>query len=316
MKNEVIMMVGLPGSGKSTYIYQYVNQGYVHLSRDKEGGKVISLVPLLENYITSGKSVILDCTFLKSSDREVFIDKCNEFSVPIRCCFMSTKAEDCQINILNRMWDRYGKIFFDKEDLKEVKDDPNMFPIQVIFKMKKELEIPEISEGFSKVEKVKFVRKNKESYKNKALFLDYDGTLRETTEDANEMYPVKPSEVAVRPTVANVLKRYKDDGYVLLGVSNQSGIGKGVLTKEDVESCFDETNRQIGIDIEYSYCPHKVPPVSCYCRKPQSGMVVNYINKHEIDVSKSIFVGDMTSDKTCATRLGIPFVHADDFFKE
>ena len=314
MKNEVIMMVGLPGSGKSSHVKKYVDQGYLHLSRDKEGGKVISLLPLLEKQIANGGSAVLDCTFVKRSDRQPFIDKCNKFNVPIKCYFMNTKAEDCQINVLNRMWDRHGKIFFDKDDLKEVKEDPNMFPISVIFIMKKALEPPTVAEGFDKVDKVKFIRKNNESYKNKALFLDYDGTLRETSAEGNGMYPVKPSEVVVGPITAKVLKGYQNDGYRLLGVSNQSGIGKGVLTKEDAESCFDETNRQLGIDIEYSYCPHRVPPVSCYCRKPQSGMVVNYINKYEIDVSKSIFVGDMASDKTCATRLGITFIHAGDFF--
>jgi D-glycero-D-manno-heptose 1,7-bisphosphate phosphatase len=307
------MTVGFPASGKSTSIKEYTKNGYVHLSRDNEGGKVIDLLPKLEKELDSNKNVVLDCTYLTIESRKPFIEVCKSRGIPINCLWVSTSTEDCQINALNRMWDRYGKIFFDTEDLKEVKKDPNMFPIGVIFKMKKEFEKPTVSEGFEKIIKVNFERKWDSSLNGKAIFLDYDGTLRECI-GGNGKYPVKPSEVSVRPNVAKVLSEYRKKGYILVGVSNQSGIGKGHLTKEDAEACFKETNRQIGIDIEYCYCPHTIPPANCYCRKPQSGMAIRFIRKYNLDPTQCLMVGDMTTDETFANRLGMKFINADKFF--
>jgi len=318
MRQAVIMAVGFPASGKSSGAKDATEDDGVHLSRDKEGGKVIDLVPKMEAALKSGQNVFLDCTFLTVDSRKPFIDRCKELGADIYCFWYSTSVEDCQINALHRMYERYGEIFFDQKSIRAhhlAKNDPNIFPIAVLFKMKKQFEKPTVSEGFSNVTKIDFKRKPIKGYGNKALFLDYDGTLRECV-GGNGKYPVKPSEVKARSGAAKVLKKYMDDGYILLGVSNQSGIGKGIVSEEDVIACFEETNSQLGIDIPYSFSPHKVPPVSSYCRKPQSGMGVKYINEYKLDPSKCIMVGDMTSDKTFAKRLGMKFVHADEFFKE
>ena len=311
---KVVLNVGFPGSGKSTSRSNFPN--YTVLCRDDEGGKIADLLPKLEKALKNDESVILDCTFMSKESRKPFIDMCKSHNVDIECAWYATSIEDCQINVLNRMWDRYGQIFMDKDSIKNHKDakkDSNMFPINVLFSMRKSFETPSIDEGFSCVTKIKFERKWDSSHKNKAIFLDYDGTLRETV-GGNGKFPVKPSEVAARANVIDVLVKYGKQGYRFVGVSNQSGIAKGDLTKEDAEACFDETNKQVGLDIEYMYCPHRIPPASCYCRKPQSGMAMHFIKKYSLNPKECIMVGDMTSDKTFAERLGMKFVHADEFF--
>ena len=310
------MTVGFPASGKSSRLGLTMRKGlkYEILSRDEEGGKVISLLPKLEKVLSTGGSAVLDCTFMTVAGRKPFIDLCKAKGVGISCLWIATSAEDCQINALNRMWDRYGKVFLDAEALKEVKKDPNMFPIGVIFKMKKEFEKPTVAEGFSDVAKAPFSRRRDKSFTEKAIFLDYDGTLRETNGGYKNQYPIKPSEVTVRPNAGKVLKEYMSKGYRLIGVSNQSGIGRGNLTEQDAIDCFEETNRQLGIDIEYSFCPHNIPPIKCYCRKPQSGMAIHYIRKYNLDPSKCLMIGDMTSDKTWAERIGMEFRYPDEFF--
>jgi histidinol-phosphate phosphatase family protein len=121
--------------------------------------------------------------------------------------------------------------------------------------------------------------------------------------------------VVIKPGRAEVLGDLLEDGYLLLGVSNQSGIGKGVFTDEAARSCFRRTNSELGIHIEYVYCPHRVPPSSCYCRKPQSGMGVHFIRKYNLDPAQCIMVGDQTTDKTFAKRLGFQYQSAENFFK-
>jgi len=78
---------------------------------------------------------------------------------------------------------------------------------------------------------------------------------------------------------------------------------------------FEHTNKLLGLDIEYKFCPHRAAPLSCYCRKPMQGMFIDFMLKHKLSRKDCIFVGDMTSDKTFATRSGIQYVDQADFFK-
>ena len=68
-------------------------------------------------------------------------------------------------------------------------------------------------------------------------------------------------------------------------------------------------------DIEYLFDTSRVPPINSWSRKPMPGMGVTFIEKYKLDPGECIMVGDMTSDKTFATRCGFQFVHAEDFFK-
>src|SRR5690606_6221650 len=146
-----------------------------------------------------------------------------------------------------------------------------------------------------------------------AVIFDYDGTLR-FTQGGNGKYPICHEEQGFFNNRSSIIDKYKNEGYILLGATNQSGISKGDLTEKIARELLDSTNKHLGHNIDYDICHHKVPPVSCYCRKPGSAMGVRFIYKYKLDPSKVIMVGDMTSDKTFAQRLGFTFIHADDFF--
>ena len=119
----------------------------------------------------------------------------------------------------------------------------------------------------------------------------------------------------MKPRGARILD-YEKRGYLLLGASNQSGIAKGTLTAADAEACFVETLSQLGVKFgEVKYCPHKVPPISCYCRKPGPGMGVELIVKYKLDPRQCIYVGDLGTDKSFAERCGFTFAEHNEFFK-
>jgi D-glycero-D-manno-heptose 1,7-bisphosphate phosphatase len=266
----------------------------------------------LEKLIKSGKDVVLDNTFPTVEVRKPFIDTCKSNKTEIHCIYLDTSIEDAQINALNRMYERYNKIFFDVEQLKEVKKDPNMFPITVFFKYRNEFQKPSMMEGFTSIEGKKFVRQPY-AYTNKAIILDFDDTLREV-KNGEFKYPVKKEEVSILAGRKERLQQAIKDGYVLLGASNQSGIAKKKLTNEAAIECFDHTCDLLGVKIDYKYCPHNIPPASCYCRKPQSGMLVHFIHKYKLNPKDCIFVGDSTSDKTAATRVGMQYQTPQEFF--
>ena len=309
---EMVFVLGCPASGKTTYAEPLVEKGYYRANRDKSGGKIIDLVPGVANALKMGKSVVLDNLFTTMADRVPFINEAKKAGVDARCIWLDTSIEDAQINALRRMWKHYRKIFWTAADLKPIKN-PNMFPGSVFFAYRKNFEPPTTWEGFVKVERIKFVRQPWE-YTGKALILDADDTLRQSS--GTKPYPLTTKEVKILPGRKEILQKYQKDGYLLLGASNQSAIAKGELTEETAKACFQRTNELLGLSIDWVFCPHRIPPLTCYCRKPGSGLAVHLIETYKLNPKDCIFVGDQTSDETFAKRIGFQFANQAQFFRK
>lgn len=317
-KLKVILIPGLPGSGKTTLAKTYIEKGYHQLSRDElqkdRGGKIVrtaELLPILEDKLKNGVSVVADNTLLTREKRKPFIDLAKKYKAKVHAYYIDISAYQCEINVLCRMMENHGRIYFHPSEMKDV-NDPGCVPIATLFKMSREYERPTTSEGFDEVWFTEFKRKWPTEFQKQALIFDYDGTLRHSV--GPHPYPIKPEDVRILPNRIETLNRYKS--WLKLGVSNQSCIAKGIASEDIVKKCFDKTNAFLGNVIkEYTYCPHASAPVSCYCRKPQSGNGVYLIYKYKLRPEKCIFVGDFTSDKTFAERLGFKYVSEEEFFK-
>jgi HAD superfamily hydrolase (TIGR01662 family) len=312
---DIVMMCGFPASGKSTHVQSLCQEGYTVLSRDALGGNVQDLLPLLENH----SRVVLDNTHLTKKSRKPFVDFAKSRGIPIRLIWLDTTIEDCQIRLMKREWDAYNKLFLDG---KGPKKDPHVYPAAVLFKARKDFEQPTCDEGIDEIQRVKVPSPTfpKNVFRNKCLFLDIDGTLRKTDHLVHK-YPTRPEEATAPAADIDVMRTtlygYIEQGYLLCGVSNQSGIFKGLLTPQNAEACFDATREMLGLTKEQLpilYCPHKAAPISCFCRKPQMGMGLHMIFAHKLRPSKCIMVGDKTTDKTFATRLGMQFVSTKEFW--
>ena len=134
----------------------------------------------------------------------------------------------------------------------------------------------------------------------RAVFFDRDGTLME---DAH--YCADPALVKVFPGVPAALRRLKEAGFGIFIVTNQSGIGRGLITDAQYRAVQEEFLRQAGrgsVDASY-YCPD-APGVPSSCRKPDPGMVLAAAEAHHIDPAASYFVGDKSVDIECGRRAG------------
>lgn len=143
--------------------------------------------------------------------------------------------------------------------------------------------------------------------KNKAVFLDRDGTI-----NVDHGYVHRIEDFEFLPGVIEALKLLQSKGYLLIIITNQSGIARGYYTEEDynklTEYMLDELKKE-GIDItDVLYCPHlpdaKIEKyrVDCDCRKPKTGLFQKAIQKWNINISKSIAVGDKARDlSVCET---------------
>lgn len=329
MSQTAILVMGYPASGKSTITKSFAERGFEVFNRDTEGGKVADLVRPFQAALAAGKSVVADNLFDTVAGRAPFIAAAKAAGVPIECHWMQTSFEDCQVNALHRMYDRYSTVFLTPDAIKahdSARTDPNMFPLAAMFAAKKRMAgdkkkgipsgKPTTAEGFAKIVKVPFVRRPPNGT-NRAIIVDYDGTLRADAREhgGEQPYPVKVSEVHALPNRQKVLQRYVDQGYSIFGVTTQSGIGKGHLTEADAVACIEETNRQVGHRIITLFCPHYNFPVSCFCRKPQPGLGVQLIRQYHLNPAECIFVGDMTTDKTFAERCGFQYQDESEFFR-
>lgn len=304
--------MGINAAGKSSHVKWFVDQGYQRINRDLTGGDLEGQVTIAEDALQNGvDNVVLDNTYPTKKSRASIIKLAKELKAKIECHWLSTSLEDAQINACLRMVRKYGKLLTAVEMAKS--KDPNAFPPAALFHYRKIFEEPTTKEGFDKVIDVPFVRVWTPEYCNKAVIFDYDGTLRDSLGDFD--YPTKVSEIKVIPRMAAVIEDFKKKGYILLGASNQSGISKGILSEADAVACFEETNRQLGARLDFLYCSHRIPPVSCYCRKPHAGMGVSFIEKYKLRPSDCIMVGDQTTDKTFAERCGFRFIYAHEFHK-
>ncbi len=315
--SEVVMIVGYPASGKSTIAKEYIEQGYTHLNRDLVGGVILDLIPHLMKALKNDENVVLDNTFPTVESRRAFIETATlpgaTYKANITCEWLTTSIEDAQFNACYRIMRRENKLLGPAEI--KANKSPNIFPPVVLFKYKKEFEKPTVEEGFKAVNKRDFVRRFPKIWTGKAILLDYDGTLRETKSGAK--WPSDPNDVKILPNRQEVLTSWVEKGYMLLGVSNQAGIAKGTPTETEAVSCFYKTNQLLKHNIEYAWCPHKVPPIVCFCRKPMPGMAIQFFHKYNLDPRQCIMVGDMTSDKTFAKRSHIgKYVDAEVFFRE
>ena len=123
-----------------------------------------------------------------------------------------------------------------------------------------------------------------------AIFLDRDGTLMEEVG-----YCADPAQVRVYPGVPAALQCLRNAGYLLILITNQSGIGRSYFTDEDYRAVQSEFERQIQpahLDAVY-YCPDAKPSP---CRKPSPGMLRDAARDHAIDLSRSYMIGDKSSD--------------------
>ena len=138
---------------------------------------------------------------------------------------------------------------------------------------------------------------------NRAVFLDRDGTLIE-----ERHYLCRPDQVALFSGAGPALRRLQEAGYKLILVSNQSGVGRGYFTLEDVEKVHrhlaDELGRQ-GVRLDAIYFAPEAPDQPSRGRKPSPQFLYDARDKFQLDLGASFMVGDKLIDLECGWNAGV-----------
>jgi D-glycero-D-manno-heptose 1,7-bisphosphate phosphatase len=139
----------------------------------------------------------------------------------------------------------------------------------------------------------------------KAIFLDRDGTVIQ-----HEHYLTDANKVALAHGTPRALQLFKDAGYLLVVITNQSVIGRGDGTEEEVNACnrrmCDLLNEhELEFDGLY-YCPH-TPEDHCRCRKPKPGMLNQAAHDLHLDIGQCVMIGDNITDVEAGHNAGCIF---------
>lgn len=149
---------------------------------------------------------------------------------------------------------------------------------------------------------------------NKAFFLDRDGTINVDTG-----YVGNPDDVRLLPGVIEAIRKMNERGYLVIVISNQSGVARGYFGIEAVEKVNTRINEILvehhaHIDAFY-YCPHLADAtvqefaIDCDCRKPKLGLFKKAIEDYDLDVKLCYACGDKQRDVEGLPQLGIPKEH-------
>jgi D-glycero-D-manno-heptose 1,7-bisphosphate phosphatase len=136
----------------------------------------------------------------------------------------------------------------------------------------------------------------------RAIFIDRDDTLI-----VNVPYLGDPAQVRLNAGAQEALTRWKAAGYLVLVVSNQSGVGRGLITQNQVLAVNAEMERQLGAGLIDGYYLCYASPEDPYGgeeRKPSPVMVLRAVAEHGIDLGGSFFVGDRSVDMGCGKNAG------------
>lgn len=135
------------------------------------------------------------------------------------------------------------------------------------------------------------------------LFVDRDGTL---IEERN--YLSDPGQVSLIPGAVEAVRMAREAGWLVVVLTNQSGVGRGYFTLADVEhvnSRIEELLEREGARLDgILVCPH-APEENCSCRKPRPGLVAQAVQRFSVDLARSWMVGDKAADLELARNAGL-----------
>ena len=278
---EVVLVMGIPGAGKSLVAADYTTRGYLRLNRDERGGSLRALAAALDEALASGaRRVVLDNTYLTRAARNDVIEAAARHGIPARCIWLDTPLAQAQVNLVERLLERFGSLPMPGELWELSRQEQGLLAPTSQMRAARELEPPSTDEGFAGVEQVPFAR----------------------------------AVAAGRAGVVVAARALAEHGW-------EDAVGKGDRDAPHLVYDWNPDADRAALDaaavnladavsgqVETALCPHPAGPPTCWCRPPLPGLPLAFAREHGIDLSRSVLIGSAPAHRTLATTLGARYV--------
>jgi len=274
---EVVLVMGIPGAGKSKIAADYAGRGYVRLNRDERGGSLRALADAVDEHLSAGDHrIVLDNTYLTRAARSYVIEAAGRHGIATRCIWLETPLAQAQINMVERLLDRFGSLPSPEEIGELAKTEAGLLVPTSQMRTLRELEAPSTDEGFAAVEQVPFVRTPRPG--QGGVFVAAAAARPEALELGDRGAP-------------HLVFDWNPDG-----------------DRRALDAAFAAVSAEVGGSVEAALCPHAAGPPRCWCRPPLPGLALAFARAHHVDPSRSIVIGTGPAHRTLAAALGARYV--------
>jgi aryl-alcohol dehydrogenase-like predicted oxidoreductase len=284
---EVVIVMGIPGAGKSRIAADYVHRGHARLNRDERGGSLRAVAADLDDRLAGGvQRAVLDNTYLTRESRSRVIETATRHALPTRCVWIDTPLAQAQVNLVLRVLERFGSLPMPEQIRAAAKREPWLMLPTSQMRALRELEPPSADEGFIAIEHVPFARTPASGATTAAVFL---GAAALTCDDIAEVL------AGAEPAAPHLLFDWVPDG--------------------DTGALDDHAARLRDLvtgPVEVAVCPHAAGPPRCWCRPPLPGLPLAFARAHSTDLARATLIGCTPTHRTLGRTLGARYVSAAD----
>jgi aryl-alcohol dehydrogenase-like predicted oxidoreductase/predicted kinase len=282
---EIVLVMGIPGAGKSRVAEEYVARGYGRLNRDERGGSLRDLAEALEEDLSSGASrIVLDNTYLTRPARSYVVETASRHGVPARCVWLDTPLAQAQVNMVERLLERFGSLPPPEELRALARREAGVHAPTSQMRALRELEPPSTDEGFAGVEQVPFARTPSSDRRRPGVFVAA-AALR----DPGWEHALEQGDRSAPHLVFDWVPDGSPDALAAVTAS---------------------LSAEVSGPVESALCPHAAGPPTCWCRPPLPGLPLAFARAHGIDPSNSTLIGTSPAHRTLATSLGAHYARA------
>ncbi len=280
---DVVLIMGIPGAGKSVLAEEYAARGYVRLNRDERGGTLRELAEALDQALASGaERVVLDNTYLTRASRSYVLEAAGKHGAPVRCIWLDTPLARAQVNMIGRLLERLGSLPEPDAIRSFSRTEPGLLSATSQMRTQRELEPPGDDEGFASVERVEFEQQPAQG--TGGVFV---------AAAALEALGWEEAVAAGDPKAPHLLFDWRPGG-----------------APAQLAPAAERLAAQVSGPVETAVCPHGGGAPECWCRPPLPGLPLAFARTHGVDPTRSLLIGASSAHRTLANALGARYVDA------